>query len=101
MDVGQVASLVTALGGGAAVASLFKGAKDMMSGKAQAELQRNRDALSLRDEAWARADQAEEETRQANITKRKALELASLYRRQLIENGVPCDKIAPWPPELK
>ena len=98
MDLQQIAALVAALGGGAAVSAVISGVRDMISGKAQDELQRNRDAIQLRNDAWSRADEAEADAQHAHNTKRRALELASRYRRQVIElGGTPAE----WPGDLK
>lgn len=92
-------------GSGSALAILTKGVIGWLSGSAGREKERNQDLLSQRNDAWARteyerrrADEAEAECGAANIVKRRALELASEYRRQLIDAGI---DPAPWPGDLK
>lgn len=94
MDPQTVALILTALGGGAGLNVLIRGIADWRSGEHQREKERNRDAFTERDAALVERNKAD---RQARI----ALEHAAIVRRIALEEGIPSDRLPPWPDALK
>lgn len=105
MDSAQVVTLIAgALGGTGVLAILAKGLVQQWNGNYRRERGRNADIVQQRDDAYARAIEADREARfQQRMAeyegreRRRVLEYASELRRDLVEIGIPSANLPPWP----
>lgn len=93
----NVVAIISALGGGAILATLIQALIRWLGGRAGRERNAVDYERKLRREAEARADTAERQLDHEASARRKQAEYSSQLRRKMIEHGIPVEEIPLWP----